>query len=97
MCGRAAQQDERQALRIVFIASTSRDARHARGTLHFNLPVVTATRELLPDILEGRIEPGRVLERTVTLDRVPDGHRAVDELAERDWAARTLPLDGVRR
>src|SRR5438132_6890467 len=32
--------------------------------------------ELLPDILEGRIEPGRVLDRTVDLDGVPDGYRA---------------------
>jgi threonine dehydrogenase-like Zn-dependent dehydrogenase len=33
--------------------------------------------ELLPDILEGRIEPGRVLDRTVGLDGVPDGYRAM--------------------
>jgi hypothetical protein len=29
--------------------------------------------ELLPDVLEGRIEPGRVFDRTGTLDDVPDG------------------------
>jgi threonine dehydrogenase-like Zn-dependent dehydrogenase len=33
--------------------------------------------ELLPDVLEGRIEPGRVLDQTVTLDGVPDGYRAM--------------------
>jgi threonine dehydrogenase-like Zn-dependent dehydrogenase len=33
--------------------------------------------ELLPDILEGRIEPGRVFDRTVDLDGVPDGYRAM--------------------
>ena len=33
--------------------------------------------ELLPDILEGRIEPGRVFDRAVTLDGVPDGYRAM--------------------
>lgn len=33
--------------------------------------------ELLPDILEGRIEPGRVFDRTVSLDGVPDGYRAM--------------------
>ena len=33
--------------------------------------------ELLPDILEGRIDPGRVFDRTVTLDEVPDGYRAM--------------------
>jgi threonine dehydrogenase-like Zn-dependent dehydrogenase len=33
--------------------------------------------ELLPDVLEGRIEPGRVFDRTVGLDDVPDGCRAM--------------------
>jgi threonine dehydrogenase-like Zn-dependent dehydrogenase len=33
--------------------------------------------ELLPDILEGRIEPGRVFDRTVGLDGVPGGYRAM--------------------
>lgn len=33
--------------------------------------------ELLPDILEGRIEPGRVLDQTVELDGVPGGYRAM--------------------
>jgi threonine dehydrogenase-like Zn-dependent dehydrogenase len=36
-------------------------------------------QELLPDILEGRIEPGRVFDRTVGLDGVPDGYRAMNE------------------
>ena len=35
--------------------------------------------ELLPDILEGRIEPGRVFDRVVALDEVPDGYRAMNE------------------
>lgn len=35
--------------------------------------------ELLPDILEGRIEPGRVFDRTVSLDGVPDGYRAMND------------------
>jgi threonine dehydrogenase-like Zn-dependent dehydrogenase len=35
--------------------------------------------ELLPDILEGRIEPGRVFDRTTDLDGVPDGYRAMNE------------------
>src|SRR5256714_12911956 len=34
--------------------------------------------ELLPDILEGRIEPGRVFDRVVSLDEVPDGYRAMN-------------------
>ena len=35
--------------------------------------------ELLPDVLEGRIEPGRVFDRTIGLDDVPAGYRAMDE------------------
>ncbi|HUO70088.1 MAG TPA: zinc-dependent alcohol dehydrogenase family protein [Solirubrobacteraceae bacterium] len=40
-------------------------------------PVRAYIEELLPDILEGRIEPGRVFDRTVDLDGVPDGYRAM--------------------
>src|SRR5438445_1244354 len=35
--------------------------------------------ELLPDVLEGLIEPGRVFDRVVRLDEVPDGYRAMNE------------------
>jgi len=35
--------------------------------------------ELLADVLEGRIDPGRVFDRTVDLDGVPDGYRAMNE------------------
>jgi threonine dehydrogenase-like Zn-dependent dehydrogenase len=35
--------------------------------------------ELLPDVMEGRIEPGRVFDRTVGLAGVPDGYRAMNE------------------
>jgi threonine dehydrogenase-like Zn-dependent dehydrogenase len=35
--------------------------------------------ELLPDVLEGRIDPGRVFDRTVDLDGVPEGYRAMNE------------------
>ncbi|HUG83133.1 MAG TPA: alcohol dehydrogenase catalytic domain-containing protein [Euzebya sp.] len=35
--------------------------------------------ELLPDVLEGRIQPGRVFDRSVPLDEVPDGYRAMDD------------------
>jgi threonine dehydrogenase-like Zn-dependent dehydrogenase len=42
-------------------------------------PVRAYITELLPDILEGRIEPGRVFDRTVELDEVPDGYRAMNE------------------
>ena len=42
-------------------------------------PVRAYIEELLPDILEGRIEPGRVFDRTVDLDGVPDGYRAMND------------------
>jgi len=32
---------------------------------------------LLPDVLEGRVQPGRVFDRTVALDDVPAGYRAM--------------------
>lgn len=32
---------------------------------------------ILPDVLNGRIEPGRVFDRTVGLDGVPDGYQAM--------------------
>ena len=35
--------------------------------------------QLLPDVLEGRIEPGRVFDRTVGLEDAPAGYRAMDE------------------
>lgn len=37
--------------------------------------------ELLPDVLEGRIEPGRVFDLITNLDGVPDGYRAMNERA----------------
>jgi threonine dehydrogenase-like Zn-dependent dehydrogenase len=40
-------------------------------------PVRAYIEELLPDILEGRIRPGKVFDRTVGLDGVPDGYRAM--------------------
>jgi threonine dehydrogenase-like Zn-dependent dehydrogenase len=33
----------------------------------------------LPDVLEGRIEPGRVFDRVASLDEVPDGYQAMNE------------------
>ncbi len=35
--------------------------------------------ELLPDVMDGRIQPGLVFDRTVDLDGVPDGYRAMNE------------------
>jgi threonine dehydrogenase-like Zn-dependent dehydrogenase len=42
-------------------------------------PVRTYIDELLPDVMEGRIQPGRVFDRTVSLDGVPDGYRAMND------------------
>ena len=42
-------------------------------------PVRAYIEELLPDVLEGRIEPGRVFDRVTDLDGVPDGYRAMDD------------------
>jgi threonine dehydrogenase-like Zn-dependent dehydrogenase len=41
-------------------------------------PVRAYIDELLPDVIEGRIEPGRVFDRVVELDAVPDGYRAMN-------------------
>jgi threonine dehydrogenase-like Zn-dependent dehydrogenase len=35
--------------------------------------------ELMPDILDGSLQPGRVFDRTIGLDDVPDGYRAMGE------------------
>jgi threonine dehydrogenase-like Zn-dependent dehydrogenase len=35
--------------------------------------------ELLPDVLDGTIEPGRVFDQVTDLDGVPDGYRAMNE------------------
>jgi threonine dehydrogenase-like Zn-dependent dehydrogenase len=58
----------------------------AQGTFFNNItiaggpaPVRAYIEELLPDVLEGRIEPGRVLDRVTDLDGVPDGYRAMNE------------------
>jgi hypothetical protein len=42
-------------------------------------PVRAYIEELLPDVLEGRIEPCRVFDRTGSLDEVPDGYRLMNE------------------
>jgi len=42
-------------------------------------PVRAYIEELLPDVLEGRIEPGRVFDRVVDLDGVPGGYRAMED------------------
>src|SRR5215210_3443570 len=42
-------------------------------------PVRVYIDALLPDILDGRIEPGRVFDHVTDLDGVPDGYRAMND------------------
>lgn len=42
-------------------------------------PVRAYIEELLPDVLEGKIQPGRVFDRVTNLDVVPDGYKAMNE------------------
>jgi threonine dehydrogenase-like Zn-dependent dehydrogenase len=44
-------------------------------------PVRAYIEELLPAVLDGTIEPGRVFDRTVGLDEVPDGYKAMNDRA----------------
>ena len=44
-------------------------------------PVRAYIEQLLPDVLDGTVEPGKVFDRTVGLDGVPDGYR---EMADRE-------------
>jgi hypothetical protein len=40
-------------------------------------PARAYIEELLPDVLDGTIQPGRVFDRTIRLEEVPDGYRAM--------------------
>src|SRR4051812_14824045 len=42
-------------------------------------PVRAYVHELMPDVLEGRIEPGLVFDRVTDIDGVPDGYRAMND------------------
>jgi threonine dehydrogenase-like Zn-dependent dehydrogenase len=42
-------------------------------------PARAYIEELLPEVLDGTLEPGRVFDRAIALDEVPDGYRAMDE------------------
>ncbi|MEU6717970.1 alcohol dehydrogenase catalytic domain-containing protein [Nonomuraea sp. NPDC046802] len=42
-------------------------------------PARAYIEELLPDVLEGRVEPGRVFDRTIGLEQAPDGYRAMND------------------
>jgi threonine dehydrogenase-like Zn-dependent dehydrogenase len=58
----------------------------AQGSFYDNVsvaggpaPVRAYMEELLPDVLEGRIQPGRVFDRVTSIDGVPDGYRAMND------------------
>jgi threonine dehydrogenase-like Zn-dependent dehydrogenase len=42
-------------------------------------PVRAYIEELLPDILDGAIQPGRVFDSVIGIEQVPDGYRAMNE------------------
>jgi threonine dehydrogenase-like Zn-dependent dehydrogenase len=42
-------------------------------------PVRAYMHELMPDVLEGRIEPGLVCDRITNIDGVPEGYRAMND------------------
>ena len=42
-------------------------------------PARAYIEELMPDVLDGTIEPGRVFDRVIGLDEVPDGYRAMND------------------
>jgi threonine dehydrogenase-like Zn-dependent dehydrogenase len=42
-------------------------------------PVRHYIEELLPDVLDGRVEPGKVFDRTVDIEQTPAGYRAMDD------------------
>ncbi len=42
-------------------------------------PVRAYIDELLPGVLDGTVQPGKVFDRTVSLDEVPEGYRAMND------------------
>ncbi len=42
-------------------------------------PARAYIQTLLPDILNGTAEPGKVFDREITLDQIPDGYKAMDD------------------
>ena len=42
-------------------------------------PTQANMQDLLPDVLEGKVHPGKVFNRTIGLDEVPEGYRAMND------------------
>jgi threonine dehydrogenase-like Zn-dependent dehydrogenase len=40
-------------------------------------PARAYIEESMPDVLEGVVEPGRVFDRTIGIEEIPDGYRAM--------------------
>ena len=60
---------------------TERLALNAVGSseLELKLTVRAYLPHLIPEVLEGRIEPGKVFDLRGGIDLVPDGYRAMNE------------------
>ena len=71
---------ESDRVRVVDVVPAAQPTFFANVTISGGpAPVRAYIGELLPDVLEGRIQPGRVFDRVTTLDGVPDGYRAMNE------------------
>jgi len=68
VAGDVVRLDDRQAQRV-------ERAVHVDGRVVLELRPVGL--EVSPDVLDGTIQPGRVFDRAVSLDEVPDGYRAM--------------------
>ena len=42
-------------------------------------PTQANMQDLMPDVLEGKVHPGKVFNRTIGLDEVPEGYRAMND------------------
>jgi threonine dehydrogenase-like Zn-dependent dehydrogenase len=60
---------------IGFTSLFGRNIRLAGGPA----PVRAYIDELLPEVLDGSIEPGQVFDSTLALDEAPEGYRAMDQ------------------
>jgi threonine dehydrogenase-like Zn-dependent dehydrogenase len=65
------QSDTMRASRTAFYANVTIGGGPAPARAYID--------ELVPDVLEGKIEPGRVFDRTAAVDEVPDGYRAMND------------------
>jgi len=81
-----AMQCARPGGRIGFVGVPHGVEVDVRGMFYRNLgiaggvaPARAYIEELLPDVLSGAVAPGRVFDKSLPLDQVADGYRAMDE------------------